>query len=79
MAAAFNFGRWPLPRIAGLKASARGSSLAAKMGPQERLPPHAAQRRLGADGFYAKFGYRAQGLPFEENTVPHIRMSKRLA
>jgi GNAT superfamily N-acetyltransferase len=35
--------------------------------------------RLGADGFYAKFGYRAQGLPFEENTVPHIRMSKRLA
>ena len=35
--------------------------------------------RLGAEGFYAKFGYRAQGRPFEENTVPHIRMTKRLA
>ena len=34
--------------------------------------------RLGADGFYARFGYRAEGSPFEENTVAHIRMSKRL-
>ena len=35
--------------------------------------------RLGAEGFYAKFGYLAQGEPFDENTVPHIRMTKRLA
>ena len=35
--------------------------------------------RLGAEGFYRRFGYLAQGEPFEENTVPHIRMTKRLA
>jgi len=34
--------------------------------------------RLGADGFYARFGYRAQGEPFDEHTVPHILMIKRL-
>jgi len=34
--------------------------------------------RLGAEGFYARFGYLAQDVPFEENTVPHIRMTKRL-
>ena len=35
--------------------------------------------RLGADGFYAAHGYLAQGEPFEENTIPHVRMTKRLA
>ena len=34
--------------------------------------------RLGTEGFYARFGYLAQGEPFEENTVPHVRMTKRL-
>ena len=34
--------------------------------------------RLGADGFYARFGYRAQGKPFDEHTVPHILMTKPL-
>jgi predicted GNAT family N-acyltransferase len=34
--------------------------------------------RLGAEGFYARFGYRASGEPFDENTIPHIRMTKRL-
>ena len=34
--------------------------------------------RLGAEGFYARFSYLAQGEPFDENTVPHIRMAKRL-
>ena len=34
--------------------------------------------RLGADGFYAKFGYSAEGEPFDENTIPHIKMTKRL-
>lgn len=35
--------------------------------------------RLGAEGFYARFDYLAQGEPFDENTVPHIRMTKLLA
>jgi predicted N-acetyltransferase YhbS len=34
--------------------------------------------RLGAEGFYARFGYLAEGEPFDENTVPHVRMTKRL-
>ena len=34
--------------------------------------------RIGAEGFYARHGYVAQGEPFEENTVPHIRMTKRI-
>jgi len=34
--------------------------------------------RIGVEGFYARFGYQALGEPFEENTVPHIRMTKRL-
>ena len=39
----------------------------------------ALNARLGAEGFYARFGYGAEGLPFDENTVPHIRMTKLLA
>jgi predicted GNAT family N-acyltransferase len=35
--------------------------------------------RLGAEGFYARFGYVTQGEPFDENTIPHIRMTKLLA
>ncbi len=35
--------------------------------------------RLGAEGFYARFGYVASGEPFDEKTIPHIRMSKELA
>ena len=35
--------------------------------------------RLGAEGFYARFGYQAEGEPFDENTIPHVRMSKELA
>jgi predicted GNAT family N-acyltransferase len=34
--------------------------------------------RLGAEGFYAKYGYLAEGEPFDEHTVPHIRMTRRL-
>ena len=34
--------------------------------------------RIGADGFYARFGYLAEGKPFEENTLPHVKMSKPL-
>jgi predicted GNAT family N-acyltransferase len=34
--------------------------------------------RLGAEGFYARYNYRAEGEPFDEHTIPHIRMTKRL-
>ena len=34
--------------------------------------------RIGADGFYARFGYLAEGETFEENTLPHVKMSKPL-
>jgi len=35
--------------------------------------------RLGAEGFYARYDYLAQGKPFDENTILHIKMTKRLA
>jgi predicted GNAT family N-acyltransferase len=34
--------------------------------------------RIGAEGFYAKLGYASECEMFEENTVPHLKMSKRL-
>jgi predicted GNAT family N-acyltransferase len=34
--------------------------------------------RMGAEGFYVRFGYQALGEPFNENTIPHIRMTKHL-
>jgi predicted GNAT family N-acyltransferase len=34
--------------------------------------------RLGAEAFYAKHGYVAEGAPFDEQTIPHISMTKRL-
>jgi predicted GNAT family N-acyltransferase len=34
--------------------------------------------RLGAEGFYLRFGYLEDGEPFDENTIPHIKMTKRL-
>lgn len=34
--------------------------------------------RIGAEGFYERHGYVPQGELFEENTVPHIRMTKRI-
>jgi predicted N-acetyltransferase YhbS len=34
--------------------------------------------RAGAEGFYARFDYAAEGDPFEETTLPHVRMTKRL-
>ena len=35
--------------------------------------------RIGAEGFYTRFGYLTEGEPFDENSIPHIRMTKRLA
>ena len=34
--------------------------------------------RLAAEGFYARFGYAAEGNPFDENTIPHIKMTKQV-
>jgi GNAT superfamily N-acetyltransferase len=34
--------------------------------------------RIGAEGFYARHGYALEGEIFEENTIPHIRMTKRV-
>jgi GNAT superfamily N-acetyltransferase len=34
--------------------------------------------RIGAEEFYTGLGYRCEGEPFDENTIPHIRMTKRL-
>jgi thioredoxin-dependent peroxiredoxin len=34
--------------------------------------------RLGMEAFYKRHGYAAEGEPFDENTVPHIRMTKRI-
>ena len=35
--------------------------------------------RIGAKGFYAKFGYSVEGKPSNENTILHLKMTKRLA
>jgi predicted GNAT family N-acyltransferase len=34
--------------------------------------------RIGAEGFYARLGYEAEGPIFEENTIPHVMMRKTL-
>jgi predicted N-acetyltransferase YhbS len=34
--------------------------------------------RIGAEGFYARLGYEPEGPIFEENTIPHILMKKKL-
>jgi predicted GNAT family N-acyltransferase len=34
--------------------------------------------RIGAEGFYAAYGYLAEGEVFEEHTLPHVKMTKRL-
>lgn len=34
--------------------------------------------RIGAEGFYLRLGYREEGDRFEENTIAHVRMIKRL-
>jgi GNAT superfamily N-acetyltransferase len=34
--------------------------------------------RVGAEGFYLKLGYAQEGGAFEENTIPHVRVIKRL-
>ena len=34
--------------------------------------------RVGAEGFYFKYGYAQEGEPFEKHTIPHVRVIKRL-
>jgi GNAT superfamily N-acetyltransferase len=38
-----------------------------------------AHARVGAEGFYLKLGYAQEGGAFEENTIPHVRVIKRLS
>jgi peroxiredoxin Q/BCP len=33
--------------------------------------------RIGAEEFYRRHGYAIEGEPFDENTIPHIRMTKQ--
>ena len=35
--------------------------------------------RISSESFYARFNYVAEAEPFDENTVRHIKMTKRLA
>jgi len=35
--------------------------------------------RIGAENFYGRLGYEAEGPVFDENTIPHVKMTKRLA
>ncbi|HSM20387.1 MAG TPA: GNAT family N-acetyltransferase [Hyphomicrobiales bacterium] len=37
-----------------------------------------ADARVGAEGFYLRFGYAQEGGPFEKHTIPHVRVVKRL-
>jgi len=34
--------------------------------------------RIGAEGFYLRLGYALEGEPFEENTIPHVKMTKHI-
>lgn len=34
--------------------------------------------RIGAEGFYARHGYALEGAIFEEQGIPHVRMTKRI-
>jgi GNAT superfamily N-acetyltransferase len=34
--------------------------------------------RVGAEGFYARHGYALEGALFEEQGIPHVRMTKRI-
>jgi len=34
--------------------------------------------RVGAEGFYLKYGYSQEGEPFEKHTIAHVRVTKRL-
>jgi len=35
--------------------------------------------RIGAENFYGRLGYEAEGPVFEENTIPHVKMTKQLS
>ncbi|WP_159079846.1 GNAT family N-acetyltransferase [Methyloceanibacter sp. wino2] len=37
-----------------------------------------AHARVGAEGFYLKHGYAQEGAAFFEQTIPHVRVTKRL-
>jgi predicted GNAT family N-acyltransferase len=35
--------------------------------------------RIGAENFYGRLGYEAEGPVFDENTIPHVKMTKQLS
>jgi len=37
-----------------------------------------ADARVGAEGFYLRFGYAQDGAPFDKHTIPHVRVIKEL-
>jgi predicted GNAT family N-acyltransferase len=37
-----------------------------------------ADARVGAEGFYIKYGFAQEGGPFQKHTIPHVRVIKRL-
>lgn len=37
-----------------------------------------AHARVGAEGFYLGLGYVQEGDPFEEHTIPHVRVTKQI-
>ena len=58
--------------------SARAVVAGQEGGPEAGSTLMVLNARIGVEGFYARFGYRAVGEPFDENTVPHIKMTKQL-
>lgn len=75
----------PLGRQMAVSEARRGERIGARLfemaeawAHDQGFPLIVLNARMSAEGFYAKFGYRSEGGPFEENTIPHIRMTKRL-
>jgi len=64
---------WRLEGIGGALV-AHAEAFARDRGAREMIM-HA---RIGAEGFYARLGYEAEGPIFEENTIPHVMMRKTL-
>ncbi len=63
-------------RLEGIGAAlvARAEAWAGESGRREMV----LHARIGAENFYARLGYRAEGPVFDENTIPHVKMRKRL-
>jgi len=75
----FSSSRWPWRRIGAAREWVPNCWLNAEAwGSSGGFFLMVLNARMGVEGFYARFGYRAVGEPFDENTVPHIKMTKQL-